>query len=126
LDAEEDLDAAPGMNDPQVSNAPSIKRNYHRELNGSVDFFGGGNTRRLRLHAGQICNEAGEDIPLDAPPPPRHLDKGTNDWTPYNNCLQFEVADFLFRRNQMSAGDINHLLELWAASLAVTDIEPPF
>jgi len=45
---------------------------------------------------------------------------------PYNNRLQFEVADFLFRRNQMSAGDINFLLGLWAASLAIYDNEPPF
>lgn len=45
---------------------------------------------------------------------------------PYSNRLQFEVADFLFRRNQMSAGDINDLLELWTACLAITDIEPPF
>jgi hypothetical protein len=45
---------------------------------------------------------------------------------PYNSRLQFEVADFLFRRNQMSAGDINHLLDLWAACLATTNIESPF
>jgi Plavaka transposase len=45
---------------------------------------------------------------------------------PYDNRLQFEVADFLFRRNQMSAGDINFILGLWAASLAVHNDEPPF
>jgi len=83
-------------------------------------------TPTLRLRAGQICDEGGNNIPVDASPPPRGSDKGPDDWTPYNNRLQFEVADFLFRRNQMSAGDINHLLELWAACLAITDIEPPF
>jgi hypothetical protein len=38
-DAEEDLDAAPGINDPQVPDTPSIKRNYHRDLNDNVVFF---------------------------------------------------------------------------------------
>ena len=45
---------------------------------------------------------------------------------PYNNRLQFEVADFLFRQNQMSAGHIDFLLGLWAASLAIHSDEPPF
>lgn len=60
------------------------------------------------------------------PPPPRDSDRGPDDWTPYNNRLEFEVADFLYRRNQMSAGNINTLLALWAASLAIHNDEPPF
>ena len=60
------------------------------------------------------------------PPPPCNLDKGPNNWAPYDNRLQFEVADFLFCQNQMSAGDINFVLGLWAASLAVHNDEPPF
>jgi Plavaka transposase len=59
-------------------------------------------------------------------PPPHDADKCSNDWSPYENRLQFEVADFLFRRNQMSIGDINFILRLWAASLAVHNKEPPF
>ena len=87
-------------------------------------FFG--DTLTLRLHAGQICDEGGNNMPPDASPPPCGSDKGSEDWTPYNNCLQFEVTDFLFRWNQMLARDINHLLELWAACPTITDIEPPF
>ncbi|KAF8228638.1 hypothetical protein L208DRAFT_1001051, partial [Tricholoma matsutake] len=68
----------------------------------------------------------GNDIPLNAPPPPHCPDKGPDDWAPYDNCLQFEVADFLFHQNQMSAGDINFLLSLWGASLAIHNDEPPF
>jgi hypothetical protein len=78
------------------------------------------------LFVGQICDESGNALPPDIPPAPRDSDKGPNDWTPYDNRLQFEVADFLFRRNQMSAGDINFLLSLWAASLAIHSDEPPF
>jgi hypothetical protein len=65
-------------------------------------------------------------IPPDTPPPPRDSDLGPDNWSPYDNRLQFELADFLFRRNQMSAGDINFLLNLWAASLAIHNDEPPF
>lgn len=78
------------------------------------------------LLVGRICDESGNDIPPDTPPPPRNSDTGPDDWTPYGNHLQFEVADFLFRRNQMSAGNINFLLSLWAASLAIHGDEPPF
>ncbi len=77
------------------------------------------------LFVGRICDESGNDIPPDAPSPCRNPDKEPDDWTPYDSRLQFEVADFLFRRNQMSAGDINVLLGLWAASLAVHNDKPP-
>jgi hypothetical protein len=76
------------------------------------------------LFVGRICDEDGNEIPPDAPSP--CTDKGPDDWTPYNSRLQFEVANFLFRRNQMSSGDINCLLSLWAASLATHGDEPPF
>ncbi|KAH8979767.1 hypothetical protein EDB86DRAFT_3088545 [Lactarius hatsudake] len=75
---------------------------------------------------GRICDKNGNDIPPDTPPPPRNTDTGPDDWTPYENRLQFEVADFLFRRNQMSAGDINFLFNLWTASLTVHGDKPPF
>ena len=38
--------------------------------------------------------------------------------TGYRDRVQFEVADFLYRQNQMSAGNINFVTGLWAASLA--------
>ena len=45
---------------------------------------------------------------------------------PYNNHIEFELVDFLFCCNQMSAGDINTILNLWAVSLAAHDDTPPF
>lgn len=36
------------------------------------------------------------------------------------------MADFLYRRNQMSAGNIDIIFKLWAASLAVHRDSPPF
>lgn len=76
--------------------------------------------------SGQICDKDGAPIPEGTPPTPRESDKGPDDWTPYDNRVQFEVADFLFRRNQMSAGDINFMTGLWAASLAPHNDSPPF
>ncbi|KAH9020564.1 hypothetical protein EDB85DRAFT_2075668 [Lactarius pseudohatsudake] len=85
-----------------------VTRVYHTKLNG------------------QICDEDGNDIPSDTLAPPRNSNQGPNDWTPYNNRLEFEVANFLYRRNQMSARDINCLLTLWAASLSAHNGKPPF
>jgi hypothetical protein len=62
--------------------------------------------------------------PNTAPPP--HHPADPNDWTPYESRLQFETADFLYKRNQMSASDIDCLLNLWAASLAEHGKPPPF
>ncbi|KAF8462345.1 hypothetical protein JB92DRAFT_3136774 [Gautieria morchelliformis] len=94
--------------DQYTPDLPRITCAYHAKLNG------------------QICNENGDDIPPDTLPPPRGSDQGPDDWTPYANRLEFEVADFLYRRNQMSAGDINFILSLWAASLAIHNDKPPF
>jgi len=77
------------------------------------------------LPVGWICDENGNDILPNMPPPPCNSDNGP-DWMPYNSHLEFEVADFLFHWNQMSTRDINIMLGLWAASLAVHGDELPF
>jgi hypothetical protein len=48
------------------------------------------------------------------------------DWTPYGSRIAFEVADFIYRRNQMSAGNFGMLCELWAATLLPHGDTPPF
>lgn len=73
-----------------------------------------------------ICDEDGHPIPPNTPPTPRESDRGPNDWTPYRNRTEFETADFLYRQNQMSAGNINILTSLWSATLAPHGAEPPF
>ena len=50
----------------------------------------------------------------------------SNLWDPYHDRIQFETADFLFHRNQMSAGDIDSLCALWSATLARHGESPPF
>ena len=43
--------------------------------------------------------------------------KDTTDWTPFNNHLEFETTEFLFKRAKMSAANIDILCTVWAASL---------
>lgn len=59
-------------------------------------------------------------------PPPHYPNADSDDWAPYEKRLDFETAEFLFKRNQMSGGDIDFLFSLWAASLAAHDDNPPF
>ncbi|KAG1796926.1 uncharacterized protein HD556DRAFT_1441101 [Suillus plorans] len=86
---------------------PITTRLYHPDING------------------RICDEQGNYIPLDTPPP-CSTDRGPDDWMPYNNWVEFEVADFLYHCNQMSGGDIDFVFNLWAASLAAHGATPPF
>lgn len=45
---------------------------------------------------------------------------------PFSSRLQFETANFLYCQNEMSAGDINTLLNLWEASLTERGGHAPF
>jgi hypothetical protein len=76
---------------------------------------------------GQPCDEHGNYLPADAPPQQtRHAHANPNDWTPYRDRVEFETAQFLYCQAQMSAGNINTLLDLWAATLVKHDEPPPF
>ncbi|KIM34845.1 hypothetical protein M413DRAFT_79988, partial [Hebeloma cylindrosporum] len=48
-----------------------------------------------------------------------------DDYSPFKNRAAFELADLLFRKDQMSGTNINELLQIWAATLP-TDEDPPF
>ncbi|KAG2029930.1 hypothetical protein BDR03DRAFT_1017733 [Suillus americanus] len=74
---------------------------------------------------GLKCNINGDFIDQNLPPPLR-TDALPTDWAPYESRVAFETAEFLFTRNQMSAGQIDTLLDLWAATLIQYDDSPPF
>lgn len=63
-------------------------------------------------HAGKPCDVNG--LPLDpgTQPSPR-TSASDDDWFPYENKTQFLLADFLYRKAQMSAGNVNELMEIW-------------
>jgi hypothetical protein len=56
------------------------------------------------------------------------MDEATDDtdWMPYDSRIAFELADFIYKCNQMSAGNFSMLCELWAATLRPHDDTPPF
>ena len=43
------------------------------------------------------------------------------DWTPFRSEVQFKVADMLYRRAELSASNVDALLELWKESLREID-----
>ncbi|KAJ7750542.1 hypothetical protein B0H16DRAFT_1842627 [Mycena metata] len=71
------------------------------------------------------CDENGVYLPDGAPPPPRTA-AAKNDWSPYEDETQFKLADFLFRKVQMSSKNIDELLEMWALSMMKHDTLGPF
>lgn len=81
-----------------------------------VSFFLDCNYQLTNSFVGRPCDENGHYLPIGTPPQPRPT-ASFGDWKPFEDELQFKVADFLYRQEEMSQGNINHLLELWALSL---------
>jgi hypothetical protein len=75
---------------------------------------------------GRPCDKHGNYLAANTPPTPTELGGGPGDWSPFRDRVEFELADFLYTQVQMSAGKINALLDLWAASLFKHGDEPPF
>ncbi|KAI9436943.1 hypothetical protein H4582DRAFT_1816026, partial [Lactarius indigo] len=62
-------------------------------------------------------------IPLpEATPPPARSDLPPDDWSPFEDAAHFLLADFLFRKAQMSASNITELFDFWALSVEKYDI----
>lgn len=59
-------------------------------------------------------------------PPPHESDNGPEDWTLYENWSQFEFVDYIYTKNQTSAGGIDQPLNIWATTLIRTNSKPPF
>ena len=78
-----------------------------------------------RRHSGVPCDHNGNSLPRGAPPPPL-LERAADDWSPFRDRAAFELADLLYADEQMSAGNINALLEIWAASVSKHNDTPPF
>ncbi|KAG1732519.1 hypothetical protein EDB19DRAFT_1896754 [Suillus lakei] len=90
------------------SPTPAINENFHQNTVGEQEDGGfvpeegtwvdmGRLFRTFHPHlTGLKCDANGSFIDQDAPP---------TDWTPYNDRAEFETAEFLFTRNQMSHND---------------------
>jgi len=80
----------------------------------------------LLWYSGENCDQHGNYISTDLPLPLCESDCEPDDWYPYQGQIEFEVANFLYCQNQMSASDIDTLLNLWGASTATQGGAPPF
>ncbi|KAG1874100.1 hypothetical protein C8R48DRAFT_745984 [Suillus tomentosus] len=73
---------------------------------------------------GTPCDAEGFDLPLDQPPNhPSHPEHDT--WHPFPSRGHFELADFIFCRNQMPAKQIDNLMQV-LAHFDETHGHPPF
>ena len=77
------------------------------------------------INVGIPCNSNGNPLNVGSEAPLAGT-KDATDWTPFNDRLAFETAEFLFKRVKMSAANIDMLCTLWAASLNESDADPPF
>ncbi|KAK0432234.1 hypothetical protein EV421DRAFT_2024116 [Armillaria borealis] len=73
---------------------------------------------------GKPCDMDGHILPNGTPPPP-FLHGPANDYTPYDHHASFELADLLYRHTQISADQLNDLLQIWAATMSAGG-DPPF
>ncbi|KAG2752779.1 hypothetical protein P692DRAFT_20871094 [Suillus brevipes Sb2] len=118
---DDELQGQPNGDDDEALRA-SPPPNVHTE------FFGPGNLLFCNYHTlldGQPCDKHGHFLPDGTPPPPPEP-KSPNDWTPFRNRAEFETAEFFYIKNQMPAGQIDHLLDLWATTLLKSGGSPPF
>jgi len=109
---------------PSPQRIPEGHKIFHPYLNGKVCFVCGVNLSNLK-HTARPCDTDGNYLAPGSPPIPLD-DPSPDDWFPFTSRLEFETAEFLFKRNQMSAGDIDTLFELWGASLFESGHLPPF
>jgi len=116
-----------GQPEPDMPHQSSgLHREYHPHLTGTLEYIS--LWALSYIVAGNICDEFGLDLPPGTPPTLRESSPSLrpNNWSPYSNRVEFEVADFLFRKVQMSGGNINALLSFWATTLAPFNAHPPF
>jgi hypothetical protein len=105
----------------QIPSAPS--KDYHLNLNGNTISFP--HVDYSDQHLGVPCDSQGNNLPPGTPPPPRSTAR-SDDWTAFNGHLEFETAEFLFKKTQMSQPEINVLMDLWATTLLRHNDNPPF
>lgn len=85
------------------------------------------NSSLTRVLSGKPCNKDGvletdgADSNIATSP-----QRSSTDWYPFKDRVSFETADLLYRKEQMSAGNIDALLELWGASMVPHRDVAPF
>ena len=73
----------------------------------------------------QPCDEEGNFLPEGAPPGCAET-RVPGDWSPFNSRDEFELANLLFTRTEMSHGQVDELMQIWAARAARDGGTTPF
>jgi hypothetical protein len=69
----------------------------------------------------------GEFLPNSVPLAPQpYTEKASNDWGPFSDHCEFELADLLYTQIQMSGSNANKFLNIFAAYLHKHGSRPPF
>ncbi|KAI0324376.1 hypothetical protein GY45DRAFT_1262927 [Cubamyces sp. BRFM 1775] len=76
-------------------------------------------------HLGRPCDSEGRDLPPFTCAPPRTVAM-PDDWYPYSSRVEFELAEFLFKKDQMAQSNVSTLMDLWAADVLRYGGKPPF
>src|ERR1700679_1731977 len=69
------------------------------------------------MFVGTPCDLDGFDITPDAPLLQNPSNDSQSSWFPFDSQAQFETADFLFKKAEMSQADVDILMRLWATFL---------
>lgn len=73
---------------------------------------------------GRPCDKDGLFLPPSTPPLPRSdPSPDASPWDPFDDQTQFRMAEFLYKKVEMSAGDIDELMDIWATSKAVDEFD---
>jgi hypothetical protein len=129
----DDMDFNNGENNPEPHEATrGVQTIHHPILNGMSESFIYTFLFYFQLSSlATPCDSLGNYLPPGALPPlapydlPGEDGAAHNVWDPFYNHAQFEIADFLYRRNQMPGAQVDVLFDLWAAS-GDEGTEPPF
>ncbi|KAH7918492.1 hypothetical protein BV22DRAFT_1186404 [Leucogyrophana mollusca] len=80
-------------------------------------------------HSPSVHNDDDNEMDMDMSPAPaheNHTSPEADDWYPYRNKIEFETAEFLFKRSHMSSAKVDAILDMWAATLTKHNDSPPF
>ena len=74
--------------------------------------------------AAKRCDEHGEFLTAGVALNPPTV-RSKTEWFPFDSRVGFELAEFIFTKAELSKKKVNHLLELWAATLVPHGVSPP-
>ena len=99
-----------------------VERHFHPLMTGKIKFSAGDGGLNYLL--GRPCDKDGTFL-LPGTPPILPRPKSKEDWTPFHSRAGFELAELLYKKAEMSQPNIDQLLNIWSATLAPHEDEPP-